>query len=513
MAVPRGGLTKGGTGLKHKTRIAGLSLALAVMASALTGCQFEDQRSGPVENAMRGEEVPGAEEPLAAQEIPEEVPQEISHEISYEGYINGNNGFFQPEKICTRAEIAQILCNLGISAPDGKQFSDVEPAAWYAPAVTQLAGILHGYDDGTLRPFQEISQAELLAILCRAMDVEVSAAAEGQAWYAPIADAAEERGWLEGLPRFAPDEGADRAAVVMICNRAIGRTPDRAAIDRIGETVFLDLPRDHFAYYDVLEAALDHSEDWSGVEIPAIEPGLHVLDGAAYLVKKDGTVDETPGLRKLENAFCLISEDHGRVYADEAIHMADGRPVFCTAQGTLLQDGEWHGFHFDAEGRYTSGDAELDRYVESILKKNTKPDMTQEEMLYACNCVIRAYAYLGRNAAYPGTVKLMPHADAVEFAKKIFETGKGDCYNFAAAYYFCAKRLGLDASAVVGRCAYVRWGPEPYPHAWLEIPIEGKTFLFDAQIENNNIRNGVSNEEFGVFKSTYETAPAVYIKN
>ena len=66
---------------------------------------------------------------------------------------------------------------------------------------------------------------------------------------------------------------------------------------------------------------------------------------------------------------------------------------------------------------------------------------------------------------------------------------------------------------MIGRCAYVRWGPSADPHAWLEIPMDGKTLIFDAQIESNNIQNGISNEEFGVFKSTYETAPANYIKN
>ncbi len=489
--------------VKYGTRLAGLTLALAITTSSLAGCQFEDRRAAkPAETDARPPAVSmAAEEPAPAQIV------------FRERYIKGNMGFFQPEKPCTRAEIAQILCNLGVSAPDGRQFTDVNPAAWYGPAVAQLAGVLRGYDDGSMRPLQDISLAELLTILSRALDVELSEAASGQPWYAPVVEAARERGWLEGLPRFVPTEKADRATVVAICNRAFGRTPDRAAIDRLAGQVFLDLPKSHFAYYDVLEAALDHGEDWSGVEIPAFTPGLHALDGVAYYIKEDGTVDTTPGLREAGGMRCLISEDGGRVYADGAIHLVDGRPVFCTSEGTLLKNGEWHGFHFDASGRYTSGDAELDRYVEDILQKETRADMTQEEKLYACNCVIRTFRYLGRNEAYPDTVKTMPHADAVEYAKKIFETGKGDCYNYAAAYYFCAKRLGLDATAVIGRCAYVRWGPSAYPHSWLEIPMDGKTLLFDAQIENNNIRNGISNEEFGVFKSTYETAPATYTKN
>lgn len=489
--------------MKCGRRLAGLTLALAMVTVPLAGCRFEDERgTKPAETVVRTGAIP-----LAAAGA---VPVQKGFR---ERYIKGSGGFFQPEKICTRAEIAQILCNLGISSPGDRQFSDVDPSAWYGPAVTQLAGVLRGYSDGTMRPMQNINLAELLTILCRGLDVETPKADAGEAWYEPVVSAARERGWLEGLNQFVPTKGADRATVVFICNRAMGRTPDHAAIDRLEGQVFLDLPKGHFAYYDILEAALDHSEDWKEVERSTLKPGLHVMNGTAYFVKENGTVDETPGIREKDGISCLISENHGRVYADGAVHMVDGSPVFCTEEGTLLKNGEWHGFHFDANGRYTSGDAELDRYVETILRDGTKENMSQEEKLYACNCRIRDFSYLGRNEAYPDTVKTIPHADAVDFAKKIFATGKGDCYNFAAAYYFCAKRLGLDAAAVVGRCSYVRWGTSPYPHAWLEIPMDGKTYIFDAQIENNNIRNGVSNEEFGVFKSSYETAPAVYIKN
>lgn len=487
--------------MKYGIRLAGLTLAAAITASSLAGCQFEDQRSAETTEPEGVRETFAAAEPAAA-----------SNGFR-ERYIKGNNGFFQPEKSCSRAEIAQILCNLGVSAPDDRQFHDVNPAAWYAPALSQLAGILRGYDDGTMRPLQNINMAELLSILCRALEIEVPKAGAGQPWYSPVVETARERGWLEGLPRFVPTADAERAAVVAVCNRAFDRLPNRAAIDRLSGRVFLDLPKDHFAYYDVLEAAVDHDQNWSQASIPALSPGLHAADGTAYLVKPDGSVDLSPGLRQTGNSWCLISDDNGKVFADGAIHLVNGSPVFCTDGGTLLQNGEWHGFHFDANGRYTSGDAELDRFVEEVIQKETNAGMSQMEKLYACNCVIRNFSYLGRNEAYPDSVKAMPHQDAVEFAKKIFETGKGDCYNFAAAYYFCAKRLGLDATAVIGRCAYVRWGPDAYPHAWLEIPLDGGTFLFDAQIENNNIRNGVSNEEFGVFQSTYDTAPAAYIKN
>ncbi len=427
-------------------------------------------------------------------------------------YIEGTKGFFQPEKALTRAEAAQLFQNLGLESPGTLDFADVPSSAWYAPAVERLSGALRGYEDGTFRPARTVTLAEFLSVLCRLEGIEPPAAKPGEPWYAPALQSAREAGWLEGLNSVQPQNPATRKTAVMICNRATGRTPDRAAIDRLAGPVFLDV-RDSSApgYYDILEAAVEHSEDWSRAEPPVLKPGIHVLDGAAYYVNENGTVYETPGILTVGEARYLVSDDHGKIYADGAIHLTDGRPVYCTADGTLLKNQMWHSFRFDAEGRYTTGDAELDQYLEDVVASDASE--SQLDRLYAANRRVRAFGYLGRNQAYDRSVKTMPYDDAVRFAKKIFETGKGDCYNFAAAYFFLAKRLGYDATAVIGKCRYVRWGPDAYPHAWLEIPIDGKIWLFDAQIENNNIRNGVSNEQFGAFKVTYETAPAQYIKN
>ena len=42
---------------------------------------------------------------------------------------------------------------------------------------------------------------------------------------------------------------------------------------------------------------------------------------------------------------------------------------------------------------------------------------------------------------------------------------------------------------------------------------DGQTLLYDPQIENYNIRAGISNEENGAFGVTYETAHARYLKH
>ena len=63
---------------------------------------------------------------------------------------------------------ALLLC----LAPRGGAFSDVDSSSWYAGAVAEMteAGLLSGYPDGTFRPGQTISAAELVAIAARAQD-------------------------------------------------------------------------------------------------------------------------------------------------------------------------------------------------------------------------------------------------------------------------------------------------------------------------------------------------------
>lgn len=79
---------------------------------------------------------------------------------------------------------------------------------------------------------------------------------------------------------------------------------------------------------------------------------------------------------------------------------------------------------------------------------------------------------------------------------------------------FCllARKLGYLASPIVGECGY-SWNWYPIAHGWVEIELDGETFLFDPQIENYNLRAGISNETHSAWQVTYESAPARYLKH
>ncbi|MBO7747190.1 S-layer homology domain-containing protein [Paenibacillus sp. MWE-103] len=89
--------------------------------------------------------------------------------------INGyEDGSFKPDGQVTRAEAAAILVKaLGIvpAASGSAAFKDVKAGSWYADAVSAAvqAGLFKGYEDGTFRPNQSITQQEMLSILYQAM--------------------------------------------------------------------------------------------------------------------------------------------------------------------------------------------------------------------------------------------------------------------------------------------------------------------------------------------------------
>lgn len=77
-----------------------------------------------------------------------------------------------PEDPVTRAEMAVFIIR-ALSAPTTTFqgiFSDVPDGAWYGPYVEQLAllGITSGYQDGTFRPGQKITRAEMAVMVDRA---------------------------------------------------------------------------------------------------------------------------------------------------------------------------------------------------------------------------------------------------------------------------------------------------------------------------------------------------------
>lgn len=90
------------------------------------------------------------------------------------GIISGNDGKFRPNDSVTRGEMAAMLVRAFHLERLNKaaSYSDVQPGYWAYDLIMRLAdnGISSGYEDGTFRPANKISRAEVCVLLARSMD-------------------------------------------------------------------------------------------------------------------------------------------------------------------------------------------------------------------------------------------------------------------------------------------------------------------------------------------------------
>ena len=201
-------------------------------------------------------------------------------------YLNGYmDGTFRPDDNMTRAEVAQMFYNL-LNDKDvaiAVSFSDVASDAWYAEAVNTLAslGMITGVGDNKYEPDRSITRAEFTAIAMRFADLatggeNVFSDVAEDAWYHDYVVGSIKYGWITGYPdgTFRPENTITRAEVTTIVNRMLGRSADRTFIAEHADELrsFSDVATSHWSYYAVMEATNAHDftkdngvETWNGL--------------------------------------------------------------------------------------------------------------------------------------------------------------------------------------------------------------------------------------------------------
>lgn len=434
----------------------------------------------------------------------------------HEAYMSAENGFFEPEKPLTRAQAAQMVCTLagltGEDAPD-TVYEDVAPENWYYAPVHTAAAYFEEAEEAADEKAEEES-ADEAPLLFRPRDTAL--AAELQNALTKALGLSETK-LPEGLDEATPLTRADAARLV---NGLLNRTPDEAALREISFDLLLDVSKEDPAYFEILEATLPHeylentAEQWNAetLRVSPLRAGAHTKKGAGYVVDENGQAIRQAGLFDFDGWTYLAGDETGRIFADSELHRFEGRVYYARRGGQLLKNAALGEYLFDENGAYTTGRENVDALLDEAIAAFEEDGMTRDELLRACYDYVRSYKYLGRNAAYGPEVKTPPYENLLDFAEKILTTGKGDCYNFAASFCLLARRLGFEAACIVGECGYV-WNWRPIAHGWVEITQDGQTLLYDPQIENYNLRAGISNEESGAFGVTYETAHARYLKH
>ncbi len=161
----------------------------------------------------------------------------------------------------------------------GKVFPDVSADRWSVADIEYMANedVIIGYEDGTFRPARNLTRAEFAALIRRFtaleglkqnhfQDVQETHWAYGDilALYAA--------GLIEGYEdgTFRPENPITRAEVMTVVNKLLGRKPAEAYVKSLNFNPFHDLAADQWYYVIVLEATITHNyylDDKTGYEI------------------------------------------------------------------------------------------------------------------------------------------------------------------------------------------------------------------------------------------------------
>lgn len=95
------------------------------------------------------------------------------------GYIRPNGNNIHPEKAITRAEFAYIIAKLRKLEEGSNMPKDVNPSHWAAKEIAACvkAGVISGYKDGSFKPEQPITRAEVVSMMSRAFHIQPKASA------------------------------------------------------------------------------------------------------------------------------------------------------------------------------------------------------------------------------------------------------------------------------------------------------------------------------------------------
>ena len=184
-------------------------------------------------------------------------------------YIEGyEDGTAKPNGEITREEVATIFNRLltvdylEMVLTSEHDFPDVESDRYSNDAIATLAnaGVIQGYPDGTFKPGQSITRAEVVKMVSqfdRLNLVEGNDFSDSNGhWANHYINSAADKGWIIGYPdnTFRPNEHMTRAEFATLVNRMLERDIDLEDLPD-NPITFPDLNEGSWYYKDMMAAA------------------------------------------------------------------------------------------------------------------------------------------------------------------------------------------------------------------------------------------------------------------
>lgn len=143
-------------------------------------------------------------------------------EFTLRGYIKGYaNGLFSPDQSMTRAEYLKVMFgsfNIQTKSINLADLSDeFQSTDWTYPYLmtAQSLGIIKGYDDGTLRPNEQVTQSQAIKMALVAKK-KIDSSQETEVWYKIYEDKLNELGIKPFTKGFSPDKVITRAEATQL---------------------------------------------------------------------------------------------------------------------------------------------------------------------------------------------------------------------------------------------------------------------------------------------------------
>ena len=426
----------------------------ALLLCTLGGCGFRSQT---------------AEAPLPAQTEPTTTPEpeRVKYTVTYR--LNGET--LSTEQVPEGTNPLQVPAMAGSSGIIGWTNVNGTPTnAWnvyitadtvfdavLGPALDRTGAYFSPESDGLFHPMNKFTRSDaaraVYAILAQKPTGETflkDVTTRARCWTAATTLVTQGYMALDENGRFFPDIAISKADLADLLGKIFSPGQVKTALDPLEEPI----SRGQAAM--VRNTLLQPESPAEQPYFPDVAPDAEWYDDVE-LAGIQGEIPWTGGER-----------------APEGFVNLEGYLYYVRSDGYFLCDAMKGTLYFDPTGRYTCGDEALDKYVADIIDSQINDSMTREEMLRAMYVYVRDhYLYLRRNYYAVGETGW-----EISEALIMFQTDKGNCYNFTAAFWSLARGIGYDAVCYSGLV-----GVDRNPHSWVEIEIDGEKRIFDVETE------------------------------